>query len=281
MTTILVTGGTGRAGRRTVAHLREAGAQVRVLSRHGRSSSDGVEYITGDLTTGEGIDAAVRGAGVIVHCAASTRLPELTAQLHSLVRAARPVGAHLVYIAVVGADRIPVVSRIDRSVAQYFATVHECEQIVAGSGLPWTTLRTTQFYDGFILVMVRTLARLPVIPVPSGWRFQPIDTDEVGARLAELALGPPAGLVPDMAGPRVYTARELIRSYLAATGRHRLLLPVRVPGKAAAAIRAGANLAPHRAVGRRTWEAFLSEDVAGSARGRPRLRGSPSTPGGA
>ena len=78
-------------------------------------------------------------------------------------------------------------------------------------------------------------------------------------RLVELALGKPAGLVPDIAGPRVYGMAELARDYLRATGRHRLILPVRLPGKAARAYRAGANLAPDRAVGHRTWEDFLAE----------------------
>jgi uncharacterized protein YbjT (DUF2867 family) len=81
----------------------------------------------------------------------------------------------------------------------------------------------------------------------------------VAARLAELALGPPSGLVPDFAGPRVEPFAELLRGYLRATGRRRLLVPVRLPGRAARAVRAGANLAPERAVGRRTWEDFLAE----------------------
>jgi len=95
-------------------------------------------------------------------------------------------------------------------------------------------------------------------------QFQPVDTREVATRLAELALGTPSGLVPDIAGPRVYGMDELLRSYLAASGRRRLLVPVRLPGKAASAIRAGANLAPDHAVGHRTWEAFLAERL-GSA----------------
>jgi uncharacterized protein YbjT (DUF2867 family) len=108
----------------------------------------------------------------------------------------------------------------------------------------------------------RAMAKLPVIPVPTGFRFQPVDTDEVAASLVELALGAPAGLVPDIAGPRVYAMADLVRGYLRASGKHRLTLPVRLPGKAAAAVRAGANLAPDRAVGRRTWEDFLSERVS-------------------
>jgi hypothetical protein len=81
----------------------------------------------------------------------------------------------------------------------------------------------------------------------------------VATRLVELALGQPSGLVPDLAGPRVYGTAELLRGYLRASHRHRLIVPVRLPGKAARALRAGANLAPDGAVGRRTWEDFLAE----------------------
>jgi uncharacterized protein YbjT (DUF2867 family) len=102
------------------------------------------------------------------------------------------------------------------------------------------------------------MARLPVIPVPSGFHFQPIDPLEVAARLVELALGNPAGLVPDLAGPRVYEMAELVRGYLRASHKHRLIVPMWLPGKAARAFRAGANLAPDRAVGLRTWEEFLA-----------------------
>jgi uncharacterized protein YbjT (DUF2867 family) len=74
--------------------------------------------------------------------------------------------------------------------------------------------------------------------------------------MAELALGEPAGLVPDLAGPKIYTVAELVNSYLSAAGRRRPLVPVHIPGQARA-LRAGANLAPDRAVGKRTWEEFL------------------------
>jgi len=81
----------------------------------------------------------------------------------------------------------------------------------------------------------------------------------------ELALGSPAGLVPDMAGPRVSSMADLLRTYLRVRGKRRLLLPVRLPGRAARAVRAGANLAPDRAVGHRTWEEFLAERVPAPA----------------
>lgn len=75
----------------------------------------------------------------------------------------------------------------------------------------------------------------------------------------QVEAGKPSGLVPDLAGPRVYGMAELIREYLRASHRHRLILPVRLPGKAARAHRAGANLAPERAAGHRAREDFLTE----------------------
>jgi uncharacterized protein YbjT (DUF2867 family) len=109
--------------------------------------------------------------------------------------------------------------------------------------------------------------------LPAGFKFQPIDADEVADNLVDLALGAPAGQVPDIAGPKIYEAEYLLRTYLEATGRKRSIVRVTMPGAAAAAIRAGANLAPDRAVGRRTWEEFLAGSVAGM-RPRPASAGS-------
>jgi uncharacterized protein YbjT (DUF2867 family) len=259
---ILVTGGTGTLGRLVVARLRNAGRDVRVLSRSVREGGEGIEFVTGDLATGEGIDAAVGGAGIIVHCAGSAKGDEQKAR--HLVRAAlRARARHLVYISVVGADRIPVASGIDRAMFGYFAAKLAAERAVAESGIPWTTLRSTQFQDA-ILTTAQQMTKVPVVPVPTRVRFQPVDAGEVATRLVELALGAPAGLVADIAGPKVYEMAELVRGYLRATHRHRLIIPVWMPGKAARAFRDGANLAPDRAVGRRTWEEFLAARV-GSA----------------
>jgi uncharacterized protein YbjT (DUF2867 family) len=256
---LLITGGTGTLGRLVVPRLQEIRGQVRVLSRRGHESEDGVQYMIGDLATGEGIESAVAGVETIVHLAGSAKGDGDKAR-HLVQAAARAGVRHLVYISVVGAERIPVVSGVDRTMFGYFAAKRAAEEAIAGSGMPWTTLRATQFHD-LTLTTVRQMAKLPVIPVPSGFRFQPVDTGEVAARVVELTLGRPSGLVPDIAGPRVYEMAELVRGYLRARHRHRLIMPVRVPGKAAGAIRAGANLAPERAVGRRTWEDFLSEQM--------------------
>jgi uncharacterized protein YbjT (DUF2867 family) len=259
----LVTGGTGTLGRHVVRRLKNDGREVRVLTRRSGYDEDGIRFVTGDLLSGAGVDAAVDGVATIVHCAGASKGDE--AATKNLVNAARRAGRpHLVYISVVGADRMPVTGAIDRMMFGYFDMKRKAEEVVAGSGLPWTTIRATQFHD-LMLVVVEKLAKLPLVPVPSGVAFQPIDTDEVAARLVELAQGRPSELVPDMAGPRVYATADLVRAYLHATGRRRPLMPIRLPGKAARALRAGANLAPDRAVGTRTWEGFLSDRFAASS----------------
>ncbi|KAB2350837.1 SDR family oxidoreductase [Actinomadura rudentiformis] len=257
--TILLTGGTGTLGRLVTPLLVNAGHKVRVLSRSSHEAKDGVEYVTGDLATGEGLKAAISGADTIVHCAGSAKGDEVKAR--NLVEAAARAGSpHIVYISVVGADRIPIESRVDRTMFGYFAAKRAAELAVAESGLPWTTLRATQFHD-FVLTAVQGMAKMPVIPVPAGMRFQPVDAGDVAARLAELALGEPAGLVADIAGPKVYGMDELIRGYLNAVGKRRLMMPVKIPGKAARAYRDGANLSLDPATGQRTWEDFLADRV--------------------
>lgn len=258
---ILVTGGTGTLGRHVVTRLREAGRPVRVMSRTARPATEGVEYVTGNLATGVGMQAALTGVDTIIHCAGSMSGDDDKAR--RLVHAAGRTGAaHLVNISVVGADRVPTPGRIDRMMFGYFAAQAAAERIIAAGGVPFTTLRATQFHE-LILAGAERLARFPVIPLPAGFRFQPIDAAEVAGRLVELALGGPAGEVADMGGPRVYDFSELIRSYLQAIGRRRPMVSVPLPGRAAAAYRAGVNLAPERAVGRRTWEEFLRERVGG------------------
>jgi uncharacterized protein YbjT (DUF2867 family) len=111
---ILVTGGTGTLGRLVVQRLRDAGYEVRVLSRRSRQDEDGVEFVTGDLATGEGVDAAVAGTGIVLHCAGGPKGDGDKAR--HLVRAASRVEVrHLVFISVVGADRVPLASGLDRA----------------------------------------------------------------------------------------------------------------------------------------------------------------------
>jgi uncharacterized protein YbjT (DUF2867 family) len=126
----------------------------------------------------------VHGAEIIVHLSGGPKDDDAT---RNLVRAAAGAGVrHLVYISAIGADRVPL---------GWFKAKLGAEQAVADSGLPWTTLRAAQFHD-LVLTMAEKMAKLPVIPVPGGLRFQPVDSREVAARLVELALDKPAGGCP-------------------------------------------------------------------------------------
>jgi uncharacterized protein YbjT (DUF2867 family) len=263
-TPILVTGGSGTLGRHVVSRLRAGGRDVRVLSRRAHDAEDGVAHVIGDLLTGEGVEAAVTGVDTIVHCAGTIK--DDVKMTQTLVGAASRGGAlHVIYISVVGTDRIPVVG-FGRLAFVYFRNKRDAERVVAESGLPWTTLRATQFFELF-LTTAKGLTKLPMAPVPARFLFQPGDVDEVAARLVELALGEPAGYVADLGGPRVYRMVDLIKSYARAAHLRRLFVPVWVGGKTARAIRAGGNLTAgplDAGTGRKTWEDFLAERVGES-----------------
>ncbi|MET9271252.1 SDR family oxidoreductase [Kribbella sp. NPDC003557] len=248
---ILVTGGTGTIGRQVVPLLQAAGRKVRVLSRHAGDRGDGIEYLAVDLLSGEGLDRAVDGVEVILHLAGGPKGDEIGTR--NLVEAAeRAKVGHLVHISVTAVDQLPLT---------YFKSKLGAEQAVRGSSVPWTVLRVAQLHD-FAWNAVRTMAKLPVLPVPGGLRFQPVDSRDVAERLAELTLGEPQGLVPDLVGPKVYSLADLARDYLRTTGKRRLSLPVRVPGKAGKVYRSGGNLTLTGAtVGTHTWEEFVAAQV--------------------
>jgi uncharacterized protein YbjT (DUF2867 family) len=261
MTRVLVTGGTGRIGRPVVERLCDLDCDLRVLSHSREGVIDGVEYVRADLAADQGTGAAVRGAEIIVHCAGSPNARADQSMTANLVRAAGRLASapHLIKISVVGADRVPVGRGLSRAMFGYFESMQVTERAIESSGLPWTILRATQFFDAVALV-ARVLARLPLVPVFTGVRFQPVDTGEVASRLVELALGPPSGLAADLGGPTAYPMADLVTGYLHAVGKHRPLVPVRLPGKVARVVRAGANLpGPGATLGQRTWEAFLGD----------------------
>lgn len=252
--TILVTGGTGTLGRHVLPLLRQAAPArpVRVLSRSERPDTDGITYVKGDLMTGEGVTNALAGVDTVLHLAGGAKGDDVVAG--HLVAAAKAAGVkHIVHISVIGADRMPMA---------WFATQRAAEEAITGSGIAWTMLRAAQFHD-LVHQMVSKMARLPFVPAP-GMRLEPVDVRDVAQRLVELALGEPAGLVAELAGPTVYTMDDVVRSYLSATGRRRPVLGLRMPGKAGRAYRDGVNLAPAKGAvhGDRTWEAFLADRVA-------------------
>ncbi|MFD6228224.1 SDR family oxidoreductase [Streptomyces sp. NPDC060232] len=245
MSTIVVTGGTGTLGSLVTERLRAAGHEVRVLSRHAPDHPV-------DLRDGAGLDAALAGAEVIVHCASDARGAgkgdEVAAR--NLIEAARRAGTvrNVVYISIVGVDVVPL---------GYYKRKLRVERLLEASGLGVTILRTTQFHD-LVAMLTDAAAKLPVVPIPKGVRVQPIAVGEVAARMAELAVPTPSGRVPDMGGPEIHTLPDLARTYLSATGRARRVLPVPLAGKAYAGFRRGGNLTPAHAVGKETFAQFAA-----------------------
>ncbi|MEV6835953.1 NAD(P)H-binding protein [Streptomyces sp. NPDC051133] len=246
MATILVTGGTGTLGRHVTERLSADGHEVRVLSRSSRPHA--VDLRVG----GAALDTALAGVETVVHCATSTRGGDEKAA-GNLIAAARRAGVgHLVYISIVGVDRVPL---------GYYRSKLAVERMIERSGLGWTVLRTTQFHD-LVARLLGALGRSPVMALPGGVSDQPVEVAEVADRLAGLAVAAPAGRVPDMGGPQVRSFESLARAYLRATGRRRAVVDVPLFGETYRAFRAGGHLAPERAVGKGTFEEYLERRFA-------------------
>ncbi len=248
---VLVTGGTGVLGQRVVERLGAAGVGTRILSRGGRAGT-----VRGDLLTGGGLDAAVRGVDTVVHCASSPyrkpRQVDVDGTRRLLESAAAAGVSHVVYVSIVGIDRAPSYP--------YYRVKLETERAIEGSQIPYTILRATQFYD-LVLMAARFLDRLPAMLVPTGFLGQPIDVGEVADRMAGLALSSPAGRAPDIGGPEVRTLESAARGYLAVLGSRKRLVAFGLPGRTARAFREGALTCPENAYGKVRWEDFLREEL--------------------
>jgi uncharacterized protein YbjT (DUF2867 family) len=251
MTSILVTGGTGNLGSHVVPRLIDSGQPLRLLSRKQHPPVDAIEYAVGDTVRGTGLEEAVSGIETVVHLAGGAKGDDVAAR--NLVAAAREAGVrHLVTISVIGADRMPI---------GYFRAQAEAEAVIMSSGIPWTTLRAAQFHD-FVMRTMGAMAKMPLVPVPSGLRFEPVDVSEVAARMATLALASPQGRVPDLAGPEVLDVRQILDALVAAGWGRRPRLRVRIPGKVGRAYRAGDNLADGDAErGGRRWAEFVAHSA--------------------
>ncbi|WP_087101381.1 SDR family oxidoreductase [Nocardiopsis sp. JB363] len=244
MRTILVTGATGALGTHVTDLLRQGQDHVRTLSRHPDPTDPHAHTV--DLRNGAGLHRALDGVHTLLHLASTPTGGDLQAATH-LIGAARTARVHhLIYISIVGVDRIPL---------GYYKTKHTVEQALQASDLGVTILRTTQFHT-LIEGLCQRMARLPAMPYPDV-DAQPIDPAEVALRLARLAQEEPAGRVHDLGGPHIEPFADLAHTYLQAHRMHKHRWPLRAPGRIFAAYRRGAHLAPDHPVGRTTFAQYL------------------------
>lgn len=247
---IVLTGGTGALGRAVLARLIEHGTEARIVSRRPQGANLGNhQWATADLTTGDGLTGALTGARVVIHCATANRGSKDRRQAETLVHAARRAGCdHIVYVSIVGVDRVPI---------SYYRGKLAAETVFERSNVASTILRVTQFHD-LVRVMLAGASIAPLMVIP-GCSFQPVDVRDVAVRLVELATSEPIGRAPDMGGPQALSAPELADIYLRMVRRRRAVVTLRLPGQVGRALRDGANLATDHRAGVVTFEDYLAE----------------------
>jgi uncharacterized protein YbjT (DUF2867 family) len=205
---IVVIGGTGLIGSKTIVRLRSAGHDALAAA-----PDTGVNTVTG-----EGLDAALDGAEVVIDLAnsrsfePSAALDFFTAHEKNLLAAEVRAGVrHHVVLSIVGADRSP-----DNG---YFRAKVVQEDLIRGAGIPYTVVRSTQFME-FLGSIADAGQRDGAINIATGL-FQPIAADDVAAIVADTAIAAPRNGTIEIAGPEKAPFDEIIRSYLRMMGDDR------------------------------------------------------------
>lgn len=252
MTRVLVTGGTGVLGQALVRELLQRGHEVRVLSRSASPTvPSGVTAVQGDVLTGAGLEAAVDGMQAVVHAATSpfrrTKATEVDGTRNVRDAATASGVPHLLYVSIVGVDRMSV---------PYYKDKWAAEQVVEQAGAAWTVQRITQFHD-----LIDRFLGLRVFASTANLSFQPIDVTDASRRLADLLDAGPHGRAEDIGGPEVLSARELRDQRRSVTGRRTLIVPLPAVGPLRE-LDAGSNLAPEARYGAKTWRQWLSDQAA-------------------
>jgi uncharacterized protein YbjT (DUF2867 family) len=201
---IVVIGGTGLIGSKLVSTLRQGGHEVAAAS-----PNTGVNTITG-----EGLPEALAGAEVVVDVANSPSFEDkavlefFETSSRNLLAAEVAAGVrHHVALSIVGADRLADSGYLRAKVAQ--------ERLIKASKIPFTILRSTQFFE-FMGGIAQGATEGKTVRV-SPALLQPIASDDVVATLAEVTVGPPVNGTLEVAGPEQVGLAELVERFLSAT----------------------------------------------------------------
>ena len=201
---IIVIGGTGLIGTKLVNNLRHRGEEVVAAS-----PKTGVNTFTG-----EGLAEALTGAQVVVDVANAPKwedkavLEFFETAGRNLLAAEKATGVrHHVALSIVGADRLPASGYLRAKVAQ--------ENLIKASGIPFTIVRSTQFFE-FAKGIVQSATQGQTVRL-SPALFQPIAADDVAAALTGFALTQPLNDTIEIAGPEPIRMDELGRRFLSAT----------------------------------------------------------------
>ncbi|MBM7566224.1 SDR family oxidoreductase [Paenibacillus sacheonensis] len=224
---IAIVGGNGTLGRHVVAELRRRGHETRSLSRS--STKHRI-----DLTTGEGLPAALAGCDAVVDASNATTNSSkvLVEGSRRLLAAEAEAGVrHHVGVSIVGCELVPF---------GYYRVKAEQERIVEGGPVPWSIVRSTQFHE-FVSGLLKQAGRWRMLPLPIGKiPLQTVACADVAAAIADVVESTPARRRIEIAGPEIIDAGQWIRAWRSIAGKRALLLPVPLPRRVSRSLSAGA-----------------------------------------
>lgn len=254
MVRTLVTGATGTLGTVLRHRLNEAGHSVLATSRSPPQEDTGdIDWAELDVAEETGLESAIQDIDVVIHAATAPQGETEAVDLRGtkrLLEAAEESGVeNFVYPSIVGTDEIPF---------DYYQHKLAAETAVEASDLPSTIVRATQFHS-FVADMLGYVTRLPVWPLPTKIRLQPVDVREVADTIVDHATPKASGRLDPIGGPEIHSVRRLATTYRESRDLRRLIIRLPIPSDTVAAFRAGQATCPEYKVGTLTWQGWLSE----------------------
>ena len=271
MNRVTVFGGTGFVGRRVVRHLSDSTATVCIASRHpARAEGDNVEQIVVDAHDERSVEAAIAGADGVLN-AISLYVEHGSDTFHSvhveaaarIARVARRVGVkRLVHISGIGAD--------PASPSPYIRSRGEGEAAVQTAFPGAVVIRPAVMFapdDAFLTTILGLLRTLPAYPLfgDGRTRLQPVYVDDVAAAIAQILRQTHRPFpIYELAGPRVYSYGELLRTIARTAGLRPV--PVRIPFAFWNAVAGLAEILPHPPLTRNQLELMQIDTTASDSR---------------
>ncbi|XIH25764.1 nmra-like family protein (plasmid) [Priestia aryabhattai] len=250
---ILVTGSTGQLGSSLLKQLKGSDYKVKITSRRKPEGIGNFEWIYSDLSSGEGLEVAIKDVDVIIHAATSpiknSKMVEVSGFKEFLGKL-----KHIklfIYPSIVGIDEIPF---------KYYKQKFEAEELLKNSSIPHTIVRATQFHS-FVENLFISKPIINRYIVPGNFKFQSVDVNEFASHLIGLVEKEPQGRADDFGGPQIMNLKEMAELKIKINNETNKVLSISLPGKLYKSITEGKNTNSFRKMGKISFGEYLSNKI--------------------
>lgn len=250
---ILVTGSTGQLGSTLLKQLKGSDYKIKITSRSKPEEIGQFEWVYSDLSSGEGLEEAIKDVDAIIHAATSPIKNSKIVEVLGLKKFLRKMEhiKHFIYPSIVGIEEIPF---------KYYKQKYEAEDLLKNSSIPHTIVRGTQFHH-FVENLFISKPFFKRYIIPGNFKVQSVDVSDFANHLISLLEKEPQGRADDYGGPEIMTLREMAELKIKINNETNKVLNISLPGKLYKSFSDGKNTNPIQKMGKITFEEYLSNKM--------------------